>query len=154
MDLPETNEHSDRQEDRRFPGLYEDENFDTGETPIVEEEELATDKPGSTFQPSEEFITCYGVPEDDEAIEFLDRRYALEDEIILENGEKVTLQLNDEQKLKREVIRSLLEARHNRKLFSERLKEGADKLDLFTRQVRRIFQDWVELGTASLRIED
>ena len=70
------------------------------------------------YQPSDLSIACYGAPEDDEAIEFLGRRYALEDEIALENGEKISLQLTTEQKLKRDVIRSLLEARHNRKLFS------------------------------------
>jgi hypothetical protein len=33
-------------------------------------------------------------------------------------------------KLNRDVIRSLSEARHNRKLFSERLEEGRKKLNL------------------------
>ncbi|MBD1867200.1 transposase family protein [Cyanobacteria bacterium FACHB-471] len=151
MDLPEANEHSDQQEDSDFSLIYDDEDFDAGEPPIADEiEEVVTGKLEVTFQPSEESITCYGAPEDDEAIEFLDRRYALEDEILLEDGERVMLQLDDEQKLKREVIRSLLEARHNRKLFSKCLKEGAKKLDLSTRQVRRIFKAWVNLGTASL----
>ncbi|MBD2066445.1 hypothetical protein H6F93_02705 [Leptolyngbya sp. FACHB-671] len=152
MDLPEANEHSDQQEDSDFSLIYDDEDFDAGEPPIADEiEEVVTGKLEVTFQPSEESITCYGAPKDDEAIEFLDRRYALEDEVLLENGEKVTLQLNDEQKLKREVIRSLLEARHNRKLFSERLEEGRKKLNLkSTRQVRRIFKAWVNSGTASL----
>jgi putative transposase len=154
MVLPEANEYSDQQDeqdDSDFSVIYEEEDFGTEELPIADEiEELGSGKPEITFQPSEQSITCYGAPEDDEAIEFLDRRYALEDEILLENGEKVTLQLNDEQKLRREVIRSLLEARHNRKLFSGRLEEGAKKLDLSTRQVRRIFDGWVDLGTASL----
>jgi putative transposase len=53
-------------------------------------------------------------------------------------------------KLNRDVIRSLSEARHNRKLFSERLEEGRKKLNLqFTRQVRRIFDGWINLGAAS-----
>ena len=58
--------------------------------------------------------------------------------------------MTDEQKLKRDVIRNLLAARHNRKLFCQQLREGAERLNLkSTRQVRRIFQDWIELGTAS-----
>jgi PAS domain S-box-containing protein len=38
--------------------------------------------------PSEQSIACYGAPEDDTAAEFLDRRYALEDEITLKTGRK------------------------------------------------------------------
>jgi putative transposase len=153
--LPETNEHSDQQDIGDFSLIYQEEDFGMEELPVADEiEELSSGKPETIFLPSEQSIACYGAPEDDEAVEFLDRRYALEDEITLENGEKVTFQLNDEQKLKLEVIRSLLETRHNRKLFSESLKEGADKLDLSTRQVRRIFQDWVDLGTASLSKAD
>lgn len=151
MTMPEVNEHSEQLEDSDFSLIYEDEDLEPEEPQIADEiEEPAKGKPKVKFQPSQESITCYGTPEDDEAIEFLDRRYALEDEILLENGEKVTLQLNDEQKLKRDVIRSLSEARHNRKLFSERLEEGRKKLNLqSTRQVRRIFDDWINLGAAS-----
>ncbi|WP_373545953.1 Mu transposase C-terminal domain-containing protein [Chamaesiphon sp.] len=57
--------------------------------------------------------------------------------------------MTDDQKLKRDVIRNLLAARHNRNLFCEQLREGAKRLKKSTRQVRRIFQDWIELGTAS-----
>jgi len=151
MTMPEANEHSEQLEDSDFSLIYEDEDLEPEEPQIADEiEEPAKGKPKVKFQPSQESITCYGAPEDDEAIEFLDRRYALEDEILLENGEKVTLHLNDEQKLKRDVIRSLSEARHNRKLFSERLEEGRKKLNLrSTRQVRRIFDDWINLGAAS-----
>lgn len=118
MTLTEANEHSDRLEDGDFSSIYEDEDFDTEKPRIADEEELATDRQKVTFQPSEESITCYGTPEDDEAIEFLDRRYALEDEITLENGEKVRLQLTDEQKLKRDVISSLLAARDARRAIN------------------------------------
>lgn len=150
MDLPEANEHPD-QEDRNSSPIYEEEDTGSEELPTADEvEELGSGRPRSTCQPSKLSIACYGAPEDDVSIEFVDRRYALEDEITLENGEKVRLQLTDEQKLKREVIRSLSEARHNRKLFSQRLREGAETLNLSTRQVRRIFQDWIALGAASL----
>jgi hypothetical protein len=134
MTMPEANEHSEQLEDSDFSLIYEDEDFDPEEPQIADEiEEPAKGKPKVKFQPSEESILCYGAPEDDEAIELLDRRYALEDEILLENGEKILLHLDEEQKLKREVIRNLSEARHNRKLFSEQLKEGAEKLNLSVR---------------------
>ncbi|MBW4420725.1 MAG: Mu transposase C-terminal domain-containing protein [Myxacorys californica WJT36-NPBG1] len=152
MNPPEANEYSDQQDDGDFSLIYEEEDLGTEEPSVASEiEELASDKSKTIFQPSEQSIACYGAPVNDVAAEFLDRRYALEDEITLQNGEKVKLQLTDEQKLKREVIRNLLEARHNRTLFSERLKEGAEKLNLSTRQVRRIFKDWIALGTASLQ---
>ena len=90
MTLTEANEHSDRLNDNDFSSIYEGEDFDT-EEPLIADEELATDLQKIAYQPSEESIACYGIPEDDEGIEFLDRRYALEDEITLENGEKVRL---------------------------------------------------------------
>jgi hypothetical protein len=120
MNPPAANEYSDDQDDRVY-FIYEEADLDV-EEPLAGEgtTELESGQPKTTFQPSEQSIVCYGTPEDDVSIEFLDRRYALENEITLENGEKVTLQLTDEQKLERQVIRNLAEARHNRKLFSQR----------------------------------
>lgn len=113
MILPEANE-SPEHDDENFSLLYEEEDADSEETLTADEvEDLESDKPSRTYQPFDWSIACYGAPEDDEAIKFLDRHYALEDEIALENGEKISLQLTTEQKLKRDVIRSLLEARHN-----------------------------------------
>jgi putative transposase len=152
MHPSEANEPFEQPDDSDGSLIYDEE--DSGIEALsaaAEIEALGAGKPKITDQPSEQSIACYGAPEDDTAAEFLDRRYALEDEITLQNGEKVRLQLTEEQKLKREVIRSLLEVRHNRKLFSEQLKEGAKKLNLSTRQVRRIFQDWADLGITSLQ---
>lgn len=152
MDLPEANEYSDQQDDQGFSLIYQEENLDTEESLLPDQRDnLKSGKPETEFRPSEQTIACYGAPEDDLPIEFLDRRYALEDEILLENGEKVRLQLTDKQKLEREVMRKLSEARYNRKLFSRCLKEGSEMLNLSVRQVRRKFKDWIALGTASFQ---
>ena len=143
MNLPEANEYPNC-DNENFSLLYEEEDAGDQELPVADEAAvLEAGNPKGTRQLSELSIACYGAPEDDVSIEFLDRRYALEDEITLENGEEVTLQLTDKQKLERQVIRNLSEARHNRKLFSQRLQEGAKTLNLSTRQVRRKFKAWV-----------
>jgi putative transposase len=151
MHPTEVNEPFEQPDDSDYSLIYDEE--DSGIEALsaaAEIEALGAGKSKITDQSSEQSIACYGAPEDDTSVEFLDRRYALEDEITLENGEKVRLQLTDEQKLRREVIRNLAEVRYNRKLFSQSLKEGAEKLDLSTEQVRRIFKNWIASGAASL----
>jgi hypothetical protein len=116
MHPTEVNEPFEQPDDSDYSLIYDEE--DSGIEALsaaAEIEALGAGKSKITDQSSEQSIACYGAPEDDTAVEFLDRRYALEDEITLENGEKVRLQLTDEQKLRREVIRNLAEVRYNRK---------------------------------------
>ncbi len=133
--------------------FFEEDYSDDLELPSQDEslEETNDLKSGSKHQPSALSISCYGAPEEDTSVEFIDQRFALEEEITLLSGEKVRLQLTNEQQQRHEVIRNLAQARHNRKIFSQRLGEGAEKLGLSRRQVRRIFQDWVDEGLASLQ---
>ncbi len=58
-------------------------------------------------------------------------------------------QLSDEARLKMEVIQSLLSA-GDRKIYAQRLKEGAAKLGKSVRTVRRLIDKWEQEGLAGL----
>jgi len=152
MNSPETYDGFDAYDEDDL-AFFEEDYPDDLELPSQDESSEQTNefKSGSRHQPSALSISCYGAPEEDTSVEFLDERFALEEEITLPSGETVRLQLTSEQRQRLEVIRSLAQARHNRQIFSQRLGEGAEKLGLSRRQVRRIFQDWVNEGLASLQ---
>jgi putative transposase len=152
MNSPETYDGFDAYDEDDL-AFFEEDYPDDLELPSQDESSEQTNavKSGSRHQPSALSISCYGAPEEDTSVEFLDERFALEEEITLPSGEKVRLQLTNEQQQRLEVIRNLAQARHNRQIFSQRLGEGAEKLGLSRRQVRRIFQDWVNEGLASLQ---
>jgi putative transposase len=61
----------------------------------------------------------------------------------------IVTQLSDEAKLKMEVIQSLLEP-CDRKIYGERLKEAADKLNQSVRTVQRLVKKWEKDGLAGL----
>ena len=58
-------------------------------------------------------------------------------------------QLSDEARLKMEVIQNLLSA-GDRKIYAQRLKEGAAKLGKSVRTVRRLIDKWEQEGLAGL----
>jgi hypothetical protein len=76
--------------------FFEEDYSDDLELPTQDEslEETNDLKSGSRHQPSALSISCYGAPEEDTSVEFLDERFALEEEITLPSGETVRLQLH------------------------------------------------------------